>query len=148
MFTQMVSRQSAKMASPTVVLMYTKTFEQGVAKGRAVEFDANARDLMPTPEIQISDDRVLIASLRRTGKNIVIQSDDPDSDLQNFYLGPAVRVGKTRVKFASFDGLGIWSERHCAILFKEITRIQFETPYINAFSRNDGDCPFSIPLAD
>ena len=106
-------------------------------------------DQLPNPKIDISSEPALFASLQRTQKNFIVESEDPNEKIEDFYLGRVVRVQKTGIKFASFDGLGQWGDKLHTIGYDEITRIQYDTPYATAFSRyTDGECPFPIRIAE
>ena len=104
---------------------------------------------LPDPKIDISSEQTILTCLQKTQENFIVESEDPDDDTEDFYLGRAVRIQKSGIKFASFDGLGKWGAKLHSIGYDEITRIQFDTPYANSFSRyTDGDCPFPIRVAE
>lgn len=106
-------------------------------------------DQLPDPKIDLSSERTMLASLQETQKNFIVESEDPEEDIEDFYLGRAVRILNTCIEFASFDGLGKWDDNLHTIAYDEVTRIQFDTPYANSFSRyTDGDCPFPIRVAE
>jgi len=77
----------------------------------------------------------LLQELQRRGQNVIVECEDPDEDIEDFYIGQILSVDEESVCFANFDGLGRWDEAPDTIPFGEITKVQFETPYVQTFSK-------------
>jgi hypothetical protein len=77
----------------------------------------------------------LLKALQRRGQNVIIECEDPDENVQDFYIGQILSVDKDSVCFANFDALGRWDDDPHAIPFREISKVQFETPYVQKFSK-------------
>jgi hypothetical protein len=108
----------------------------------------NVATELPSMAIDLSSTKSVLRDLQKTDQNFIVESEAPDKDIEDFYLGRATRIQNTQVKFASFDALGQWDTKLQTIEFGEITRLQFDTPYTNCFSRyTDGKCPFPIRYA-
>jgi hypothetical protein len=94
--------------------------------------------------VSLEDTSALLESLRTRGQNVIVECEDPEEDCEDFYIGQIDSVGEGSVRFANFDGLGRWDADLHTIPLAEITRVQFETPYVRTFSKYlAGPCPAS-----
>lgn len=83
-----------------------------------------------------------IESIDREYGRLIIECEDREEDVEDFYIGQVVSVGKDVVQFDHFDGLGKWEKSTASIPLDEITLLQFETPYIHRFWKYiDGNAP-------
>lgn len=84
----------------------------------------------------------MLSALERRGENIIIECEDAESRIEGYFIGRILSVGDDAVCFANFDALGRWDESPHVIPFREITRVQFDTPYVRTFSKYlQGPCP-------
>lgn len=60
-----------------------------------------------------------------------IESDDDDK----FYIGKAVDIEDSIIWFIEINALGKWEKTEIGIKIRNITQIQFDTPYIQIFSK-------------
>lgn len=89
----------------------------------------------PRADIELGDIASLLKSLMALRENVILQCEDDEEDIEDFYIGKILSVGDKSVRFASFDALGSWDDEAHVILFDEITRLQIETPYSRTFSK-------------
>ena len=93
-------------------------------------------------DLRLADVSELLKALQQRGENIILECEDPEADQKDFYIGQILSVDYDSVVFANFDGLGHWDEVPHTIPYKEITKLQFDTPYVNTFSKYlEADCP-------
>ncbi|MCW8139791.1 MAG: hypothetical protein KIT58_12910 [Planctomycetota bacterium] len=78
----------------------------------------------------------LLAWLRRRGDNVIIQCEEPDASNAAFYIGRVERVDDHEVLFNGFDPIGRWATGPDHIAVREITSVEFGTPYIELMSRH------------
>jgi hypothetical protein len=96
--------------------------------------------IMETVGIQdppsIADMSQLLASLAERGRNISVECEsleDPDED--DFLIGRITDLDVGKVVLRDFDALGNWGAELEEIALDAITKVQFDTPYINTFSK-------------
>lgn len=103
-----------------------------------------AIETFPEPQLRLDDLRSMLVQLQQAERNIIIQCEDEDEDVEDFHIGRLIDVQYDRCAFANFDALGCWDSELHEIELDEITRIQLDTPYCNTFSRYLSEaCPFS-----
>jgi hypothetical protein len=66
---------------------------------------------------------------------MIVECEEQDEEEEDFYIGKVASVDDDRLRFFHFDALGMWRKRASSIPCDEITLLQFETPYIQIFSR-------------
>ena len=104
---------------------------------------------LPDPQFKLADVHSMLSQLQAKNLNFVIESEDDDEDIEDFYIGRLIELRYDECQFANFDGLGHWDDELHTIGFHEITRVQWDTPYCNTFSRHlASDCPFLQPNAE
>jgi len=97
-------------------------------------------------DVPLDDIPEILKWLQRRCQNIIVECEDLEEDVEDFYIGQILSVDEEGVCFANFDGLGRWDKAPHAIPFGEITKVQFETPYVETFSRYlEGPCPQTGP---
>jgi hypothetical protein len=87
-------------------------------------------------QIDLTSTHSILENLQALGRNVIIECEhrkDPDSD--EFYVGQIVKIDKERLWFVCFDVRGQWDEEGILIPLADITKIQFDTPYVNIFSK-------------
>jgi hypothetical protein len=86
--------------------------------------------------VPITNLKISLTYFAEKNENIIIESessDNPEDD--EFYIGKISEIKEEDVWFIGFNALGEWDEEEVAIKIADITRIQFDTPYINVFSK-------------
>ncbi|MCA9112775.1 MAG: hypothetical protein KDA52_22675 [Planctomycetaceae bacterium] len=108
--------------------------EEGLLDGLRMVFD-----------IRLEDMRTAIQSIDEQFQTMIVECEDEEDDIQDFYIGQLVSVNEPEIAFAHFDGLGCWEEGLATIMPDEITLIQFDTPYIQIFSKYLSGAPSVSP---
>lgn len=93
-------------------------------------------------EVPLDDFRSLLAALHGRGQHLIIECEDrrtPDDD--EFFIGRIIDLGDETVSIRYFDPMGRWDEKPCVIDYGDITKIQFDTPYINTITKYLEDSP-------
>jgi len=85
--------------------------------------------------VDLTDLHSAITSLDSTFGRLIVECEDAESDLEDFYIGTVVRLSQRSLWFEHFDGLGVWASEPSEILLDEITLLQVETPYMERFWR-------------
>lgn len=86
-------------------------------------------------EVPLRDLATLLRALRRRGEFVILECEDRDADVEDYYVGRVLAVGRDSVRFAPFDPLGRWEERAHVIPLSEVTQVQFDAPYSNTFAK-------------
>lgn len=63
------------------------------------------------------------------------ETEDDDGSDDEFYIGSVVAMNFEILRFHKFDALGYWDNEPTEIWIEEITKLQFDTPYINTFTK-------------
>jgi hypothetical protein len=87
-------------------------------------------------EVPLDDFRSLLAALDGRGQHVVIECEDrrtPEYD--EFHIGRMVALDDDSISIRCFDSMGRWDDEPRIIAYGHITRIQFDTPYINTMIR-------------
>jgi hypothetical protein len=87
-------------------------------------------------EVPLDDYRSLLAALHGGGQHVIIECEDrrtPEDD--DFFIGPVVTLDDESVLIQHFDSMGGWYDGPSVVAFSDITKIQFDTPYINTISK-------------
>ncbi len=85
------------------------------------------------PRVDLCNLKTTIDSIRNHYQGIIIESEDPDEDTEDFYIGSVLSTNGNEVRLQHFDALGVWKITPEVIPYNDITLIQFDTPYINRF---------------
>jgi hypothetical protein len=85
--------------------------------------------------IELSNMRSAILSIAAHYDQMIIACEDPDEDIEDFYIGVVLKVGVRFLQFRYYDTLGYWEEEASSIALDEITKVQFDAPYIRIFSK-------------
>ena len=94
------------------------------------------------PEMPLATLPSMLRALQQRSQNVIVECENEDLDLENFYIGRILSVEDDSISFANFDALGIWENQSHEIPTDEITKLQFDTPYLRAFSKYlQGPCP-------
>lgn len=87
------------------------------------------------PAIDLLSIREAIVSIHQNFGRLVIECEDANDDIEDYYIGCVANIDNSVVVFDNFNGLGEWEAEPDQISLDEITLIQFETPYIQRFWR-------------
>lgn len=102
---------------------------------RMLAAEGSLDQVTATDDIPLDDISQLLLALQRRGQNVIVECEDTDEDVQDFYIGQILSVDEDSVCFANFDALGRWDDAPDTIPFEEITQVQFDTPYVQTFSK-------------
>jgi hypothetical protein len=91
--------------------------------------------LVAPPEIQLSDLPAAIRCVADWFRFMTIQCEDEIEDIQDFYLGEFIGVFGDTVHLRCVDALAQWEPQIAAIPLADITKVEFDTPYINHFTK-------------
>jgi hypothetical protein len=86
-------------------------------------------------EVPLDDLRSSLKTLSRRKLHVILECEKPDPEESDFFIGRFISVGKKTVSLLYFDPEGRWSEEPDSIPYDAITKIQFDTPYINTISK-------------
>tara|TARA_R110002072_G_scaffold29824_2_gene93822 strand:- start:22 stop:609 length:588 start_codon:yes stop_codon:yes gene_type:complete len=99
-------------------------------------------------KVDLTTFRAAIESISERFRYFMIQSEDPDEPVQDTYVGSFVSATPDSVAFRIFDGRGYWDEEPVEIDVAEITKVHFDAPYINTFSRHLRSGPRPVSLTE
>jgi hypothetical protein len=86
--------------------------------------------------VPLDDFRSLLAALQEMGQNVIVECEDPKkTDHDDFFIGRVVSLDDKVAWLLNFDPQGQWDDALSVINFGDITKVQFDTPYINTLSR-------------
>ena len=86
-------------------------------------------------KLDLSSMRSAIESISERFEHLIIECEDDDEDVQDYYIGSLVSADFDCITFRHFDGYGYWEAEPSKIDINEITKVQFDTPYIRVFSK-------------
>jgi hypothetical protein len=79
----------------------------------------------------------LLTALQEMGQHVIIECESRKSDDDDiFFIGRVLALEDESVSLLNFDPLGVWEDQPTVIAFGDITKVQFDTPYINTLSRH------------
>jgi len=87
-------------------------------------------------ELPLDDFRSLLTSLHERGLHVIIEAENPISEeYDDFTLGRIVALDDESVSILPFDPLGAWDDEPSVIGYGDITKVQFDTPYITTMTK-------------
>jgi hypothetical protein len=86
-------------------------------------------------DVPLQDLPELLKALQQRGDNVIVECEDAEEDIEDFYIGRILSVVGDTLAFANFDALGHWDEAPHTIPLEEITKVEFDTPYVRTFSK-------------
>jgi hypothetical protein len=107
----------------------TERFYQQMLESEGLVAKAQPQDL------PLDDAASLLRALQERKENVIIECEDAPEDVQEFSIGQILLVDDDKLYFAHFDGMGRWMKKPQTIPLEEITSIEFETPYIQTFTK-------------
>lgn len=84
------------------------------------------------PAVDISDWRSVFTSLRKLGKNVIVENEYEDGF---FRIGRIEEVAEDHVLLRHYDADGIWQEQPVRIEYREVTSVTFGSRYVEIFSK-------------
>jgi hypothetical protein len=85
--------------------------------------------------IDLSSWAATIRSVARHYRQMIVECEDVEEDVEDFYIGELTELRSRSIRFRDYDACGYWSLTPKSIAMAEITKIQFDTPYIKVFSK-------------
>jgi hypothetical protein len=87
-------------------------------------------------EVPLDDFRSLLATLHGRGQHVIIECEDRRTEeYEEFYIGRIFALAGETVSIRCFDSMGRWDDEPCIIAYGDITKIQFDTPYIDTMTK-------------
>lgn len=71
--------------------------------------------------------------MKKLNINVIIENEDPDD--YSFDIGPITEVSDEAVYIRYFDAKGLLNEESTEISWDKITKVEFDSRYINVFSK-------------
>jgi hypothetical protein len=96
--------------------------------------------LLPTydqsNEVSLDDWGSLLRDLQERNRNIILECEGQESSEHGtYFIGRILAVEFDSVSILNFDALGKWDGEPSNVPFLAITKIDYDTPYINMFSK-------------
>lgn len=95
----------------------------------------NLFDEITIPEIDITDWKSVVKSLKKSDKNIIIQHESSNEDESCFWIGKIIKVKDKKLKFRYFDNNGVWEDELYDVYYSDITSVTFGSRYVEVFSK-------------
>ena len=86
--------------------------------------------------IDLSSMRSAIESISERFEHLIVECEDDDEDVQDFYIGSLVSADFDSITFRHFDGYGYWEAEPAKIDIDDVTKVQFDTPNVSVFSKH------------
>ena len=75
-------------------------------------------------------------------RNISVECENCEgSEESGFHIGRVVKLAKDHFDFVFFDTKGCWFFSTYSIPYSSVTKIEFDDPYVDTFSKYIEDCP-------
>ena len=88
-------------------------------------------------EIDLSSAHLFIKSLRSQYDSVILECESRVWAAEDeFYLGRVLKVDEGRTVLRCIDSSGTWDPEPITVDHQDLTKIQFDTPYINLISRH------------
>ena len=86
--------------------------------------------------VPLDDFHSLLSALQGQEKHVIVECENRrTADYDDFFIGRIITLDDEGVSIRCFDSMGSWDHKPCIIAFNDITKIQFDTPYINTISK-------------
>ena len=85
--------------------------------------------------IDLADMHHAILSISRSYDQMIIECEDPIQKEEDFYIGTLASASKRILRFLDYDALGFWAVKAKSIEVANVTKVQFDAPYIRVFSK-------------
>jgi hypothetical protein len=92
-------------------------------------------DKIIVPDVDITNWESIFISLKKIGKNIIIEKESLNDSETEFFIGRIESVHSKFLSFRHFDADGIWEEEAYKIQYTKITSVTFGSRYVDIFSK-------------
>jgi hypothetical protein len=83
-------------------------------------------------EVPLDDFRSLLTALSERCQHVIVECEGrTNAKYDDFFIGRIVDLDNETVSVLHFDSLGTWNDVPSIIAFNDITKIEFDTPYVN-----------------
>ena len=87
-------------------------------------------------EVPLDDFPGLLRYLRDQGRLVTVDCESVDSPAEDAsYFGRIIALDESSVTLKEFSVRGRWWEEPSVVPFSAITKVQFDTPYLNTYAR-------------
>jgi hypothetical protein len=83
-----------------------------------------------TDEVPLDDFRSLLADFQIHGRYIIIECESKEAADDDYLIGRILILGDKTVSIMHFDSLGNWYDEPAVVAYDDITKVQFECPYM------------------
>ncbi len=109
---------------------YERKWEQ-ILRDEGMLDQVGMPDMLPLDGISM-----VIAALESRRMNIRVECEECEgADESGFHIGRVVGIQSDAFDFQYFDATGKWFDGAYDIPFASVTRVEFDSPYINVFSK-------------
>jgi hypothetical protein len=87
-------------------------------------------------QVPLEDFPPLLTFLHGRNQYVIVECEDrKNADYDDFFIGRIVSLDDESVSILGFDSVGRWENTPSIIAYSDITKIQFDTPYINTITK-------------
>ena len=79
--------------------------------------------------------KALLSYFKARRQNVIVECESRESSDDAFYIGRVLRVGPETIAFRHFSALGKWETKPYRVRIDDISKVSFDTPYVNTFSK-------------
>jgi hypothetical protein len=90
------------------------------------------------PKIDLGGMKAVVESIASQFQYLIVHCEDLNDRIQDFYLGEPVSIDVDAIHFRCLNSLARWEDEPATIRLDEITKVEFETPYIKRFTKYIG----------
>jgi hypothetical protein len=84
-------------------------------------------------KIDLSSWQTVFNSIKDIPQNVIVECEDPK--IGSFTIGPIVKANKKKINIQYFDPTGLLDETPTSVNYEDITKVSFDSRYINVFSK-------------
>lgn len=92
-------------------------------------------DKKNNPQIRLESWQTVFQDLMETRNNIIIENESISDDDFEFGIGKIEKVYRNSVHIRHFDAEGRWEKYSLIIPYSKITKVTFDSRYVNVFSK-------------
>jgi len=100
---------------------------------KIMELEGLVNKIQNQYKIDLTNWNSILKSIRKLGFKVIIENENPD-DL-SFDIGPITKITDSAVYIRYFDPQGFLDAKSTKITWDLITKVQFDTRYINIFGK-------------
>lgn len=83
--------------------------------------------------VDLKSMRTAITSIHAQFGRLIVECERKKPEDDEFYIGQLSAVSTTKIYMNEFDAAGVWCEEPAEISIRNITLVQFESPYLQMF---------------